>query len=310
MTTKLAICASVLVLAGCSGESQRDTGKVAVAATIFPLADLARQVGGEHVAVTCIVPPGISPHGFELNPRGRGALAEAKLILSAGPVDTWLRPAMVARARHVVLADVAGPPPVNDADHDDDHAGHTGHDDNAHVHAGPDPHYWLDPRNMAALAERVGEALAELDPSHGEDYRRRAADYARQCRELVAEMAAAGADLPHKVFVAEHPAYARVAALMGLRQVASIEPVVGAAGAPGHIQELIDQVIAQRVPAIFTEPQLSGRDAQAVARAAAARGRPVKLLTLDPIGGESVPGRQTYLDNMRANMAALREGLE
>lgn len=310
--------AGLSALAGCSKPAdEQAAGKVRVAATIFPLADLAEQVGGESVHVTCIVPPGMSPHGFELTSRGRSALGEARLVLSAGPTDAWLRPGLIPRsARHVELAQVIGAPAAldhaDDEDHEDhqEHEGHEDHEGHRHSHAGPDPHYWLDPRNMAVLAEQMGEALAEIDPAHAADYRARAAAYAGQCRELAEEIRAAGAPLPHKVFVAAHPAYGHLAELMGLRQVASIEPVVGAAGTPGHLEALIRQVIDQKVPAIYVEPQLPARDAEAVRREAAARGWQVKVLMLDPMGNPSMPDRSTYVKNMRANVRALREGMQ
>ena len=41
------------------------TGGMKVAATIFPLYDMVREIGGERVEVELIVSPGASPHLFE-----------------------------------------------------------------------------------------------------------------------------------------------------------------------------------------------------------------------------------------------------
>lgn len=300
---------SAALLAGCEGRPDKQAGKVRVAATIFPLADLAQQVGADQVQVTCVVPPGLSPHGFELSPRGRAAIDDARLILSAGAIDTWLRPGMATHVRRVDLGIVVGDLPVVEPSEEADHDEHGEDERHAHVHSGPDPHYWLDPRNMAKTAQCVADELAAIDDVHAQEYRRRADEYARQCLALAEEMRSTGAALPNKTFVAEHPAWGRLADLMGLRQVASIEPVVGAAGTPAHLQELVDQLVEQNVKVIFTEPQLPPRDAQAVQRAAAERGWTVKLLELDPLGNPSIPGRETYLANMRTNLTALREGL-
>jgi len=291
--------------AGCR-ERPDETGKVVVAATIFPLADVVEQVGGAHVAVTCIVPPGITPHGFELNPAARRALARAALVVSAGPTDDWLRPRMVGEGAETLrLADLAEEG-HDDGDDHADHDEHAGHDGD-HDHA--DPHYWLNPNHVATLAEAVGEALAELDADHADDYRANAARYARQCRKLAKEMQTAAGAFTHKAFIAEHPAYGVLAELMGLRQIASVRPVVGAPLTPAHRRELIRQAVEMKVPVIFTERQLSGDEAEAIRAAAAAEGWTLKLGELDPIGNPSDDERRTYLANMRANLAALKEGL-
>ncbi len=304
---RLAVLVVAVLLAGC--REAPEEGKVRVAATIFPLADLVEQVGGEQVEVALLVPPGVSPHGFELTGRSRAALQRAQLVVSAGPTDGWLSQAMIPRgAGHLSLAGAA----AGHEEHDHDHAESAGHDDHAHAHdhhAHHDPHYWLDPRVMAELAEAVGEALAQRQPDQAELFRQRAADYAAQCRALAEEMRAEAQGFDHRVFIAQHAAYDVLAEMMGLEQVAAIQPVVGSAMTPSHLQALVEQVVEQGVPAIFTEPQLPAADAQAIRAAAARRGVTVKVLVLDPIGNPAVEGRGSYLANMRANLAALKEGL-
>ena len=44
------------------------TAKLAVSASILPLGDFCRHIGGEQVEVQVLVPPGASPHVFEPSP--------------------------------------------------------------------------------------------------------------------------------------------------------------------------------------------------------------------------------------------------
>ena len=56
-----------LGLAGCAGGASASpvtNDKPLVAASIAPLADFTHQVGGDHVQVITLVPPGASPHTF------------------------------------------------------------------------------------------------------------------------------------------------------------------------------------------------------------------------------------------------------
>jgi len=64
--------------------------KLPVIASIFPIADMARQVGGNDVEVTTVVPAGASPHTFEMKPSLVKAFASAKVFLMIGAgLEFW-----------------------------------------------------------------------------------------------------------------------------------------------------------------------------------------------------------------------------
>jgi zinc transport system substrate-binding protein len=61
-----------------------------VAASILPLADFARQVGGERVSVEALIPPGASPHTYELTPAQLQAVSRAHaLVLNGVGLEYW-----------------------------------------------------------------------------------------------------------------------------------------------------------------------------------------------------------------------------
>ena len=55
-----------------------------VVTTVAPLANIALNVGGTHIALTQIVPDGTDSHTFEPTPSDARALAEADLIIVNG----------------------------------------------------------------------------------------------------------------------------------------------------------------------------------------------------------------------------------
>jgi ABC-type Zn uptake system ZnuABC Zn-binding protein ZnuA len=82
-----------LGLTACAGganpSSARDE-KLLVAASIAPLADFARQVGGDHVGVITLVPPGASPHTFEPTPSQVAQMARARVLaLNGVGLEYW-----------------------------------------------------------------------------------------------------------------------------------------------------------------------------------------------------------------------------
>ena len=66
--SRLATVCSLLLVMVTSAWGATASAPVKVAATIFPLYDLVRQVAGAAAEVVLLVPPGASPHTFTVKP--------------------------------------------------------------------------------------------------------------------------------------------------------------------------------------------------------------------------------------------------
>lgn len=78
--------AALLVLAGCSAAGgaagDSDGSKLTVVTTTEIIADLVRQVGGDRVDVSSLVPPGGDPHSYEPTPADASRVAEADVTFT------------------------------------------------------------------------------------------------------------------------------------------------------------------------------------------------------------------------------------
>ena len=85
----LALCFAIL-LASC-GTKQRDAADtMPVAVSIMPLGDLTREVGGDLVTVTVLLPPAVNPHTFDFTPEHvRTASASRLLVLNGAGLEFW-----------------------------------------------------------------------------------------------------------------------------------------------------------------------------------------------------------------------------
>src|SRR3989344_4025831 len=81
--------------------------KPKIAATIFPLYDLVRNVAGDEFEVILILPPGANPHVFEPTPADIAKISEVKMIFAIGHnLDNWALPlAEAATESQVVTVD-------------------------------------------------------------------------------------------------------------------------------------------------------------------------------------------------------------
>jgi len=265
-------------------------GPPRVVASIFPVADLARRVGGGAVEVEVLLPPRASPATFEVTPREIRTAAGAKLHLAVGGgLDAWATALVegISGLRVVVLTEgmeLAG---------------------GGHGEGTGNPHVWLDPvRVRDELLPRLFDALVAVAPDSARAMGVRSAALADTLTALDREIRAALGGTPTRAFVATHPAWSYFADRYGLREVGTLHRHPGQEPSARYLAELVDEARKAGVRAVFSEPQLAGTAARALA---AELGVPV--VVLDPLGGPGVEGRDGYLELLRWNTLQLVRGL-
>jgi ABC-type Zn uptake system ZnuABC Zn-binding protein ZnuA len=262
-----------------------------VVATTTQLADVAREIGGDAVAVHEILRPNTDPHEYEPRPADVAATAHARVVIASGDgLDHWI-------GQLVGEAGGRRPPVVTIA------PAHT-----PFRRAG-DPHWWHDPRNMAAAVPVIRAALQRVAPGSAGAIGRRAAAYVRELRALDAGIAACVRAVPpgERTLVTSHDAFGYFARRYGIRVVGAVIPAQTSEAQPsaGQVSRLARLVRADHVRAIFPESSLNPKLAQALADATGARAS----LTLygDTLGPEGSAG-DTYLKMELANARAMVEG--
>lgn len=301
--------AAAMALSGCGGDRPEtaDGGKVRVVASIFPLADVARQIGGEHVEVSCLLRPGLTPHDYRATLGDAATVGRARLCLRVGlGLDDWFPP----EAKNVLLLGYAvgvAPPATSAEPHPPgEHAeeGEGGEDEEEHHHGGIDPHVWLDPAMMQTFVSKLADDLARLDPAHQQDYFQRRDEYLAKLRQLDEDYRRTLAGVKIKQFVTFHAAFTYVARRYGLQQE-SLHTSMASAPGVGRMKEVTDFIRAHGVKVVFAEPQFPAENLEALAKEAG-----VKVGRLDPEGNPDVRGYDSYLAMMRSNLAALSEAMK
>lgn len=242
-----------------------------VAATIFPLYDIVREVGGTAVEAVVVLPPGASPHTFEMRPASAKALARAALLFRVGHgLDDWaVRLAEAVGVGRIVTAD-AGVRLRRFAD------------------GGIDPHYWLAGENGKAIARTVAEELARLLPARRAEVESRLAAYLLRIDAADAQARRLLQDLPSRSIATLHDGFGYFADAYGLTVAAVFEASGGKEPGPRSVAEFERRVRAGNVRVIFAEPQISPDVIRSIARDLR-----VPIATLDDLGG--VPGRDSYV---------------
>lgn len=283
-----------------------------VVASIFPVADMARQVGGGDVTVTTLVPAGASPHTFELKPSLVKEFAAARVFLMIGAgLEFWADQLIASsgqKLKPVVLSEGMAMIRTADKDHDEeDHgASHVkGGKEPHHGHETGNPHIWLDPHLAGIMVDRIQAAFTAADPAHAAAYESRARAYRNRLDELDHTIADTVKQFRTREIVCFHPSWDYFAARYGLVTAGVIEKTPGRDPGPREIAALVSRIRSFHIPTVFAEPQFSPKAADVIAKEAG-----VKVLILDPLGGDALPGRGSYIDLMMYNVNIMKEAME
>ena len=285
--------AALSLLAAACGNTSGAAGKVSVVGSFYPMAWVAERIGGGDVAVTSLTKPGAEPHDLELTPNQVIKVAEAKSVLYIRQLQPAVDDAVAQHAKKTALdaASVVTRLPLSGV--------------SENPRATYDPHVWLDPGRLAAIARAFGARLATTDPEHTADYQKGTAALVADLTKLDAEYRTGLATCKQRTIVTSHAAFGYLSQRYGLTQV----PITGidpeAEPSPKRLAELTGTIKKTGVTTVFTETLVSPKVAQTLAAEAG-----VKTATLDPIEGVKNGSKDDYLSIMRQNLQTLRTALD
>ena len=219
--------------------------RIKVVCTTGLVADLVKNVGGEHVEVVALMGPGVDPHLYKATASDITRLQRADVIFYSGLLlegklaDLF---AKLARRQRFVYP-VAESIPESDLLEPPEFQGHY------------DPHVWFDVPLWSKCVETVRDGLAEFAPARAADFRKNAADYQARLVKLHDWATAKARELPAaaRVLVTSHDAYNYFGRAYGF-QVIGLQGIstVTEAGSADMVK-LVDFIKQHKVQAIFVE---------------------------------------------------------
>jgi len=231
------VMAGVLLSGRGMPSSSNEDDQLIVAATIFPLADIVQQVGGEAVRVVQLIPSGASPHSYQLTPAQVTSLQQARVIFAIGHglddavVSSVLK---ISDGSAVIVDEGIALRQLEGQD---------------------DPHYWLMVPNAEQIVLNVARSLARLDPVRAAQYQTNADRYTGELAELESELQAVAKTAEQRSFIALHDAWSYFADQYGFVLVASYEPVEGRQPSVADLQRLGELIKQHSISVFYTEPQ-------------------------------------------------------
>ena len=190
--------AAILTLSAATATRAADAPLAVVAAENF-YGDVARQIGGDRVAVVSLMNnPDQDPHLFETTPGTVRQIADAQIVIANGAdYDPWMDKLIgVAPRPGRVVIDVARL---------------------VGKKAGDNPHLWYEPATMPAAAKAMAEAFGAADPAHKADYDARLKTFVDSLKPLNDKIAAIRAKFAGASVTASEPVFGYMATSLGLK---------------------------------------------------------------------------------------------
>jgi ABC-type Zn uptake system ZnuABC Zn-binding protein ZnuA len=298
--------AVALAASGCGGEdgsAAAGEGRLQVVTTVAPITSIVAAVGGDLVHIEGLVPEGTNSHTYEPPPSAAVVLASADILFVNG-LDLEEPTEDLAEANlgdDAVLVELG-----NETITPDDYRY-----DLSFPEAGgkPNPHLWTNPPMADHYAEIVKDTLVDLDPGNASVYEDNYATFSARVAELDAAVRTATATVPpeRRTLLTYHDAYAYFADEYGWRVIGAIQPSDFAEPSPREVADLIEQVRATGVPAIFGSEVFPSPVLEQIGDETGVRY--VDVLRDDDLPGEPGDDEHSWLGLMRFDYVTMVEAL-
>ena len=294
-----------LFISACTGASIQPTNKdtLNVVTSFYPLYEIAKKVGAEHVNVLNMVPAGSEPHDYEPTPSDIINLNKADLILyNGGGMEPWSDRIIPDLQKNGIQA-------LNLSDLlKNNILKNTSADASEGEYLPYDPHIWMDPTNYMKEAQIITEKLIEIDPNHQEDYRKNSQNFIGEIQILDQDYQNGLKKCTLNSFITNHAAFAYLANRYQLEMI----PIAGVSPdsepSPQTMAEVVKMIQQKNIHYILTESLMNPKVADTLASETGA-----KTLVLNPLEGltdTEIANGKNYIEVMKDNLKNLRIALE
>jgi ABC-type Zn uptake system ZnuABC Zn-binding protein ZnuA len=274
--------------------------KIRIVTPLTDLADLARNVGGDHVEVVSLATGVEDTHGVPMKPSFVPVMNRADLLILAGfGLEHAFLPALLEASKNPRIQ--YGKPGYVDCSKGIVPLGVPKSTDHSEgdVHPYGNPHYLLSPVLAKTAVQNIYDALVEFAPQYRDDFTRNRDAYLAKLDAKIAEWKTLAAPVKGTKFISYHEEWEYFAKAFGLEVFGTIELKPGIDPTARHIEELVTSMKAQHVPIVVREPQFPEKVPALIAQQTGA-----KLLKL-PIMPGGVPGTDTYIAMIDYNLKSM-----
>jgi zinc transport system substrate-binding protein len=268
-----------------------DLAEVKVVASFYPIYDFVRQIGGDRVQVSSLVPLGVEPHDFEptIQQIQNAETADMLVYNGASLEGPWIK-----RINAKFLVDTSQGLKLLQSSETD-------------IQTAVDPHIWLDPILAKYQVKKIRDGLIKVDSKNANYYSENADKFIAELDSLDAYIKSALSNCKKKDFIAFHNAFSYFANRYGLNQH-SIQGLSPAGEIlPQTLRQVIQLAHQLNIDTIYSEDLIDPRLANTIA-AEIPNGKVIILSPIEGVNEENEKAGIGYIDKMKQNVENLQIG--
>lgn len=269
-------------------QSHAANGKITVSASFYPLYEFARQVGGDKIIATSVIPAGAEPHDYEPTPQVLVATQKANtFIYNGGTMEPWVDKFLPDYKNLAIKA--------------------SDHINLQQTSEGKDPHFWLDPMLAQQIVANIRDGLIKISPANKDYFTKNAAAYVAQLAQLDKDFKTGLQTCQTRTIITSHDAFSYFGQRYNLDvvSIAGMDPDSEPSAA--KLAELSNLVRQKNVKYVFFESLVSPRLADTIAQETSA-----KTAVFDPLEGltdDAQKAGKNYITVQHDNLKALQLAL-
>ena len=258
--------------------------------TIHPFKEILKKIVGERGKVSCLLPPGSSPHTFNISPSEVRLIESADaLFYGAKNLDEWTlgynNPNKIEMLHLLPRDSLLNIITIRNEN------------------VGIDPHFWTDPLLVKLLLPQLTAKLCSIDPAGCDVYKTNAEKFSAELEKLHSEINKSLGQVKKRGVILSHPFFQYYLKRFNFTLAAVVEPIPGKEPTPRNLKELIDIAINNDVKSIFTHIQLHDNAARLLSESTG-----IEVYTLDPIGG--VDDTESYIEMLMYNTGIIYNAMK
>ena len=304
-TAALFLCAAMLFsLAACSsGKTDTAGGKLRVVCTLFVPYDFVREIAGDKVDLTLLLPPGMESHSYDPTPADMKAVGNADLLIRVGEnMETWSAKLFDKSTGAKAYLDIASEMGLRLAAHEHEHE----HEAEQGL---VDAHIWTDPVYAQGMVKVIADALCRLDGSNAEFYKSNSEKYIKKLKALDSGFRDAVKNGKRDTVVfSGRFAFRNFTERYSLKFVSALDACADNSE-PGArtVAKIVDTVRDEKIPVIFYEELTEPRTAEIIC---GETGCAMRLFhSCHNVSRDEFEAGVGYLSLMNGNLENLREAL-
>jgi zinc transport system substrate-binding protein len=307
---KILFIAAVLIIASwgiysiskTTKKTSNSSEKLSIITTLFPQYEFAKEIGGDKIEVTLILPPGVEPHAYEPKPSDVSKINMADIFVYTGEfMEPWAHDIISGSNNSLKVVDasvgiVLMEKALNEGEEADHH------------HSGVDPHIWLNFENAKIMAKNIAQALAEIDPENAQYYQANLETYENKLTTLDNDYKNTLSNCESQTIIyGGHYAFGYLTKRYGLKYVAAQGFSPDSEPSAKDMIALTNQIKAEGIKTIFYQELASPKIAEILSNETRA-----KLLLLNGahnLSKDDYTTGKTFVSLMEENLQNLSLGL-